>query len=191
MSKRVIKHFLFNQFHSSNTLLSPQASRRATNSIESPNYSTTHKIDSGFQIKFTNYLSSLCHSSFLFAKLTLDLIAKGCLIIKSSNFKVLPKNTDDLFRLYFNLKFSSRLAYDRVAAHIFSLCLGSFRPLTLDEIHDAINCAYVHANDKLSLNELLDQINSLDGFLISFKYFDVDLDLKQGPSAVRTPEMGN
>lgn len=178
--------------NSSSTLMSPQASRRANLITESPsnhsNYSTINKLDSGFQIKFTNYLSSLSQSSFLFAKLTLDLIEKGCLIIKSSNFKVLPKNIDDLCRLYFNLKFSSRLAYDRLAAHIFSLCLGTFRPLTLDEIYDALNCAYVNVNEKLTLNDLLDQMNSLDGFLISFKYFDVDYDLKMpGNTTVRTP----
>lgn len=177
--------------NSSSTLMSPQASRRVNPITESPsnysNYSTINKLDSGFQIKFTNYLSSLCQSSFLFAKLILDLIEKGCLIIKSSNFKVLPKNIDDLCRLYFNLKFSSRLAYDRLAAHIFSLCLGTFRPLTLDEIYDALNCAYVNVNEKLTLNDLLDQMNSLDGFLISFKYFDVDYDLKLNNNTVRTP----
>lgn len=135
----------------------------------------TNRLDSGFKIKFTNYLSALSHASFLFVKMTLDLIEKGSLIIKSSNFKVLPQTINDLFRLYFNLKFSSRLAYDRLAAHVFAVCLCASRPLTLDEIYDAIGCATV-ANEKLTMHELLDQINGLDGFLLAFTYFDAEID---------------
>lgn len=156
--------------------MTPQTGRHTT-AMDTPEslYSGIGKLDSGFQIKFVNFLSSLSQSSFLFVKLTLDLIEKGCLIVKSSNFKVLPKNIDELFRLYFNLKFSSRLAYDRLAAHIFSICLAAYKPLTLDEIYDSLSCAHL-VHEKLSLNELLDQINNLDGFLMSFKYFDAHLD---------------
>ena len=99
----------------SNLAMSPQTlnkfSNRNQTSFTTPNYSTLQtgtttatspgnisKIDSSFQLKFVNYLSSISQSSFLFVKLTLDLIEKGCLIVKSSNFKVLPKSLDDLFR---------------------------------------------------------------------------------------------
>ena len=86
------------------------------------------------------------------------------------------------------MKFSSRLAYDRLAAHIFSICLASLRPLTLDEVYDALNCAYLtNNNEKLTSNDLLDQINNLDGFLISLRYYDVKLDSCSSDLVIRTP----
>lgn len=42
--------------------------------------------------KFAQYLLSLSKGSFLFSKLTLDLIERGSLVIKSNSFKVLPVN---------------------------------------------------------------------------------------------------
>ena len=39
--------------------------------------------------KFASHLAGLSRSSFLHAKLTLDLVEKGHLVMKSSNFKVI------------------------------------------------------------------------------------------------------
>ena len=106
---------VLNDLPAASSTMSPQTlnkfPNRNQNSFTTPNYSTLQtgttiitspgnisKIDSSFQLKFVNYLSSISQSSFLFVKLTLDLIEKGCLIVKSSNFKVLPKSLDDLFR---------------------------------------------------------------------------------------------
>ena len=52
------------------------------------NYSSSFRFDSNFQQKFVQHLVQLSKQNYLFAKLTLDLIEKGNLIIKSSNFKV-------------------------------------------------------------------------------------------------------
>ena len=163
-----------------------------------------NKLDSNFQQKFVQYLNSLSNFSFLFVKQTLDLIEKGSLVIKSANFKVnlsiylkfkftnkvvnfvkikikvLPRSLDELFKLCFNLKFSSRLSYERLACHIFSACLASPRPLTLDEIHEGLT----FAADRPSVTELLDQVTGLDGFLITFNYYDSELDTGQ---FVKTP----
>jgi ankyrin repeat protein len=165
---------------------SPPLSSNNYSTLSSSSSSHLTKLDSNFQAKFINFLSGLAQFSFLFAKLTLDLIEKGSLVVKSSNFKVLPKKMDDLFKLYFNLKFSSRLAYDRLASHIFAVCLASNRPLTLDDLFETLNCAYFD-NEKLTMNELLDQIANLDGFLISFNYFDPDLDVTtSGNNLIKT-----
>jgi ankyrin repeat protein len=157
--------------------LSPQQSTSSNNQM--------NKLDSNFQAKFINYLSSLSQFSFLFAKMTLDLIEKGNLVIKSSNFKVLPKKMDDLFKLCFNLKFTSRLAYDRLASHIFAVCLASYRPMTLDDLFETLNCAHFN-NEKFTMNELLDQITHLDGFLISFSYFEPDFDVSSSGLLIKT-----
>ena len=141
------------------------------------------RFDSNFQQKFIQHLIQLSKFNYLFAKLTLDLIEKGNLIIKSSNFKVLPKNLDNLVKLYFNLKFSSRIAYDRLAMHIFAVCLSSFRPLTLEDIYESLNSAYLcqiatpnakkKANfvEKISYNDIVDTINYLDGCFLSTCYY--------------------
>lgn len=156
------------QHHSSNNSTLIKIS--TTGTLPNPN-----KLDSNFQNKFSQHLIGLSESSYLFAKLTLDLIEKGNLVIKSSNFKVLPKNFDDLLKLYFNLKFQSRASYERLASHIFTILLASYRPLSLDEIYETLNCAYL-SNEKISLNDLIDQIAHLDGFVNSFLYYDPDFD---------------
>lgn len=102
-------------------------------------------------------------------------------MIKSSNFRVLPKKMDDLLKLYFNLKFSSRLAYDKLSMHIFSILLSTQRPLTLDDLFETLNCVSL-TTEKFTMTDLLDQISHLDGFLISFSYYEPDLD----PSVIKT-----
>lgn len=153
------------------------------NNLQSQNF------DSNFQLKFVQHLSHLSDFNYLFVKLTLDLIEKGNLIVKSSNFKVLPKNFDDLIKLYFNLKFQSRFSYDRLASHIFSLCLASHRPLSLEQLYEAINCSDL-LNEKINLNDLFDQISHLDGFISSFLYYEPDFDkfeINKEIKTVRTP----
>ena len=96
---------------------------------------------------------------------------------------------DDLLKLYFNLKFASRLSYDRLASHVFSICLASFRPLTLEEIYEALNCACISA-EKISYSDLIDQMGCLDGFLSPFLYYDSDyarFEQSNTPKPVRTP----
>lgn len=137
--------------------------------------SSNNKLDVNFQNKFIQHLINLSEFNYLFIRLTLDLVEKGNLIIKSANFKVLPKNFDDLLKLYFNLKFQSRASYDRLASHIFTILLGSNRPLSLDEIYETLNCAHL-INEKITHNDLIDQINSLDDFISPFLFYDPDFD---------------
>jgi hypothetical protein len=153
-----------------------------TNIVLSPKL---NKGDATFQHRFQHHLCMLSEFNFLFVKLTLDLIERGHLVIKSSNFKVLPATMLDLIRLYFNLKFASKCAYERLAAKIFSICLVTFKPMTLNEIHETINCNISgfanHNSDQLIIDntsavtwkDLVDQIANLDEFLIAdFDYYN-------------------
>lgn len=130
-----------------------------------------NKLDSNFQNKFAQHLISLSECSFLFVKLTLDLIEKGNLVIKSANFKVLPKTFDDLLKLYFNLKFPSRVSYERLAVTVFNVLMASSavasRPLSIEDIYETLNCAFL-TNEKITIGELIDQIANLDGFVNPF-----------------------
>lgn len=74
----------------------------------------TGKIAEASPARFNNYLTTLCKGSFLFVKLTLDMIEKGYLVMKSTSFKVLPVTIAELFLLQFNLRFPSIKSYEKV-----------------------------------------------------------------------------
>lgn len=88
-------------------------------------------------LKFMQYLLSIAHGSFLFAKLSLDLIERGYLVIKSSSYNVLPVSLAEIYLLHFNLRFPTAAAYAKVAP-ILNVCLAALYPLTLTEIYCAV-----------------------------------------------------
>lgn len=61
--------------------------------------------DPNLQKKFFHHLISQAKGNFLYCKLVLDLIENGCLVLKTSNFKILPMNLHEVLLLNFNLKF--------------------------------------------------------------------------------------
>lgn len=154
------------------------------NSAQSPSltrygtWNTNNKLDSNFQLKFVQHLSHLAENNYLFIKLVLDLITRGSLTIKNSNFKVLPKNFDDLIKLYFNLKFQSKISYEKLACNIFTLLLCSHRPLSLDDLYESINCSTLNS-EKCTLNDLIDQLNQIECFITSFQYYNSDAQCMQ------------
>ncbi|XP_041760592.1 protein TANC2 isoform X3 [Anopheles merus] len=95
-------------------------------------------INTSAHFKFAQHLLVLSKGSFLFAKLTLDLIERGNLVIKSSSFKVLPVSLAQIFLLNFNLRFPTATAYDRIS-NILAVCLAALYPLTLTEIFYSLN----------------------------------------------------
>ena len=95
-------------------------------------------LDAAVQGKFCTHLQTLSKGSFLFCKLTLDLIEQGHVVLKSSNYKILPVTLSEVFLLMFNLKFPSVRAFERVD-HILEVCLASLYPLKSEEIYEAVN----------------------------------------------------
>uniref|UniRef100_A0A4Y0BL15 RING-type domain-containing protein n=1 Tax=Anopheles funestus TaxID=62324 RepID=A0A4Y0BL15_ANOFN len=95
-------------------------------------------VNTSAHFKFAQHLLALSKGSFLFAKLTLDLIERGNLVIKSSSFKVLPVSLAQIFLLNFNLRFPTTTAYDRIS-NILAVCLAALYPLTLTEIFYSLN----------------------------------------------------
>ena len=90
------------------------------------------------QDRFVLYLTETSCGSFLFAKLVLDLIERGHLVIKSTSFKVLPVSLSEVFQLECNLKFSSVQSFSKVQ-DILSVCLASLVPLSVPQIYAAVN----------------------------------------------------
>lgn len=90
------------------------------------------------QFKFCQHLQVSSGGSFLFAKLTLDLIERGHLVAKSQSFKVLPVMLSQIYQLHFNLRFPTTSSFEKVA-DILSVCLAALYPLTILEIYYSVN----------------------------------------------------
>ncbi|XP_055540780.1 protein TANC2 isoform X2 [Wyeomyia smithii] len=124
-------------------------------------------INTSLHFKFAHHLLTLTKGSFLYAKLTLDLIERGNLVIKSSSFKVLPVSLAQIFLLNFNLRFPTSTAYDRISS-ILSVCLAALYPLTLTEIFYSVNALTVEGEggELIDWGEFLCRFKTLTGFLI-------------------------
>ena len=91
------------------------------------------KVDN-LEVEFEDHLERISNGCFLYLKMTLDMIEKGHLVIKSSSFSVLPVSLFEVFLLEFNLKFSSKKSFQK-AANVLCLCIASLHPLNLTQIH--------------------------------------------------------
>ncbi|XP_078333693.1 protein TANC2-like isoform X6 [Crassostrea virginica] len=126
------------------------------------NISLNGKLEQSTQVKFCHHLQTLSKGSFLFCKMTLDLIEKGHLVLKSSNYKILPMNISEVFLLHFNLKFQSVRSFEKVSP-ILAVCLASLYPMNLEEIYETINAGYTQ--HFLPWEEFTQRMSMLQGFL--------------------------
>ncbi|XP_055997188.1 protein TANC2-like isoform X5 [Ostrea edulis] len=136
--------------------------RIETNPSIGNNISLNGKMEQSAQVKFCHHLQTLSKGSFLFCKMTLDLIERGHLVLKSSNYKILPMNISEVFLLHFNLKFQSVRSFEKVSP-ILAVCLATLYPMNLEEIYDTINSGYTE--HFLSWEEFTLRMNMLQGFL--------------------------
>ncbi|XP_063220744.1 protein TANC2 [Bacillus rossius redtenbacheri] len=115
------------------------------------------------QSRFSQHLARLAHGSFLFAKLTLDLLERGHLVVKSSGYKVLPVSLAQIFLLHFNLRFPTARSFEQVSP-ILGVCLAALYPLTLLEIYYSVCALQAHAF--LPWDEFLHRFKMLSGLLV-------------------------
>nr|CAD7432744.1 unnamed protein product [Timema monikensis] len=117
----------------------------------------------GNQFRFSQHLTGLAGGSFLFAKMTLDLLERGHLVVKSSGYKVLPVSLAQIFLLHFNLRFPTVRSFEQVLP-VLSVCLAALYPLTLLEIYYSV-CS-LQTDSFLPWDEFLARFKLLSGFLI-------------------------
>ncbi|XP_073955554.1 zinc-RING finger and ankyrin repeat domain-containing protein rolling pebbles isoform X2 [Choristoneura fumiferana] len=114
-------------------------------------------------MKFAQYVLHLSQGSFLFLKLILDLLERSHIVVKSTNYKVVPISLAQIFLLQFNLRFPTVQSFEKVT-HILSVCLAALYPLTLVEIYYSVNSLLV---DKfLPWDEFCHRFDSLADFLV-------------------------
>ncbi|CAG0899838.1 unnamed protein product, partial [Cyprideis torosa] len=81
-----------------------------------------------------NHLLQLCKGTgFLHAKMILDLLERGHLVIKANNYKILPRDLSEVFHLILTLRFRTASAFEQVH-DILAVVLASLSPLTDEEI---------------------------------------------------------
>ncbi|XP_074093654.1 zinc-RING finger and ankyrin repeat domain-containing protein rolling pebbles isoform X1 [Cotesia typhae] len=115
------------------------------------------------QTRFASHLLSLAGGSFLFAKLTLDLIESGHLVAKSASYKVLPVSLAQIFQLHFNLRFPTATSFEKIQP-LLGVCLAVLYPLTLPEIFYSVNSLYT--DQFVSWEDFLQRFKMLSGFLV-------------------------
>ncbi|XP_011644228.1 protein TANC2 isoform X3 [Pogonomyrmex barbatus] len=115
------------------------------------------------QARFSSHLLALARGSFLFAKLTLDLIESGHLVAKSASYKVLPVSLAQIFQLHFNLRFPTATSFDKVQP-LLAVCLAALYPLTLPEIFYSVNS--LNIDHFVSWDDFLQRFNMLSGSLV-------------------------
>ena len=137
------------------------------------NISLEGRLEPASQQKFSTHVLELSRGCLLYCKLLLNLIEKGRLVLKSSNFKILPVNLSEVFQLHFNLKFPSTRSFEKVVP-ILNICLASLYPLTMTEIYEALNSGYLQRY--VQWEEFEQRMEVMDGFLCkkrdsSYMYF--------------------
>ncbi|XP_069358000.1 protein TANC2 isoform X3 [Maniola hyperantus] len=114
-------------------------------------------------MKFAQYVLHLSQGSFLFLKLILDLLERSHIVVKSTNYKVVPISLAQIFLLQFNLRFPTVQSFEKVT-HILSVCLAALYPLTLVEIYYSVNSLLV--DTFLPWDEFCHRFDSLTDFLV-------------------------
>uniref|UniRef100_A0A672S3G7 Tetratricopeptide repeat, ankyrin repeat and coiled-coil containing 2 n=1 Tax=Sinocyclocheilus grahami TaxID=75366 RepID=A0A672S3G7_SINGR len=107
------------------------------------NVALNGKLDNAAFAKFSTHLKSLSRGSYLYLKLTLDLIEKGYLVLKSSSFKVVPVNLAEVYLLQLNMRFPTQSSFERILP-LLNVAVASLHPLTDEQAYSAVNAGMVH-----------------------------------------------
>jgi len=138
--------------------------RISVTQIASKLHKNSRRQSKNILAKFSSFLVTKAGGCFLYVKLVLDLVEKGSLSIKSGSFKVVPQNLSEIYQLVFNLKFSSFSSYVQ-ASDIFSICLATLEPVTLQEAFTVFSALSVRS--KMSLAEFKALVCSVGELLVA------------------------
>ncbi|XP_077068239.1 protein TANC2 isoform X2 [Siphateles boraxobius] len=106
------------------------------------NVALNGKLDNAAFTKLSAHLKSLSRGSYLYLKLTLDLIEKGYLVLKSSSYKVVPVNLAEVYLLQLNMRFPTQSSFERVLP-LLNVAVASLHPLTDEQAYSAVNASMV------------------------------------------------
>ncbi|XP_049332040.1 protein TANC2 isoform X2 [Astyanax mexicanus] len=106
------------------------------------NVALNGKLDNAAFGKLSAHLKGLSRGSYLYLKLTLDLIEKGYLVLKSSSYKVVPVSLAEVYLLQLNMRFPTQSSFER-ALPLLNVAVASLHPLTDEQAYEAVNAGAV------------------------------------------------
>ncbi|KAM4624012.1 protein TANC2 [Polymixia lowei] len=127
------------------------------------NISLNGKMDNTTFGKLSGHLKALSQGSYLYLKLTFDLIEKGYLVLKSSSYKVVPVNLAEVYLLQCNMRFPTQSSFER-ALPLLNVAVASLHPLTDDQIYQAINAGSLQGT--LDWEDFQQRVDNLSVFLV-------------------------
>nr|XP_055032898.1 protein TANC2 isoform X3 [Misgurnus anguillicaudatus] len=127
------------------------------------NISLNGKMDNTSFIKLSSHLKALSQGSLLYLKLTFDLIERGYLVLKSSNYKVVPVSLAEVYLLQCNMRFPTQSSFER-ALPLLNVALASLHPLTDEQIYQAINSGSLKGT--LEWEDFQQRLENLSVFLV-------------------------
>ncbi|KAI5103126.1 protein TANC2 isoform X2, partial [Silurus meridionalis] len=127
------------------------------------NISLNGKMDGAGFAKLSSHLKALSRGSFLYLKLTFDLIERGYLVLKSSGYKVVPVSLAEVYLLQLNMRFPTQSSFER-ALPLLNVALASLHPLNDEQIYQAVNAGSLRAT--LDWDDFRQRMEQLGVFLV-------------------------
>ncbi|XP_029312119.1 protein TANC2 isoform X4 [Cottoperca gobio] len=127
------------------------------------NISLNGKMDNTTFGKLSAHLKALSQGSYLYLKLTFDLIERGYLVLKSSSYKVVPVNLAEVYLLQCNMRFPTQSSFER-ALPLLNVAVASLHPLTDEQIYQAINAGSLQGT--LDWEDFQQRVDNLSVFLV-------------------------
>ncbi|TSL75272.1 Protein TANC2 [Bagarius yarrelli] len=127
------------------------------------NISLNGKMDGAGFAKLSSHLKALSRGSFLYLKLTFDLIERGYLVLKSSGYKVVPVSLAEVYLLQLNMRFPTQSSFER-ALPLLNVALASLHPLNDEQIYQAANAGSLKAT--LDWDDFHQRMEQLGVFLV-------------------------
>ncbi|KAK0135714.1 Protein TANC2 [Merluccius polli] len=124
------------------------------------NISLNGKMDNTTFGKLSAHLKALSQGSYLYLKLTFDLIEKGYLVLKSSSYKVVPVNLAEVYLLQCNMRFPTQTG----PLPLLNVAVASLHPLTDEQIYQAINAGSLQGT--LDWEDFQQRVDNLSVFLV-------------------------
>ncbi|XP_071330868.1 protein TANC2-like isoform X2 [Trachinotus anak] len=122
------------------------------------------RLDNTALTKLISHLKSLSRGSYLYLKLTLDLIERGYLVLKSSSFKVVPVSLAEVYLLQLNMRFPTQSSFERVLP-LLNITVASLHPLTDQQLFEVVNASAL-TGGALHWAEFVQRLEQLSSFLL-------------------------
>ncbi|KAF3699607.1 Protein TANC2 Tetratricopeptide repeat, ankyrin repeat and coiled-coil domain-containing protein 2 [Channa argus] len=122
------------------------------------------RLDNTALAKLISHLKSLSRGSYLYLKLTLDLIEGGYLVLKSSSFKVVPVSLAEVYLLQLNMRFPTQSSFQRVLP-LLNISVASLHPLTDQQLFEVVNAGAL-TEGTLQWGEFVQRLEQLSPFLL-------------------------